>query len=283
MIANSRTLASIKKDPVALTCLAIILLYGLTAILAGTGIVAPDYSVTRLDLSFSAPSSEFWFGTDFLGRDVFARAIHGIKIALTVGFFAASISTFIGTSLGALAGFFGGKVDAFVVWLYSVLESIPYILLISAFAFSLGQGIINVYIALGVTGWVKLCRLVRAEVLKQKQMDYVAAATAIGTNPFNKIFFHILPNVRHIVLIEFSLTFVYAIKAEVILSFLGLGVEAGDPSWGAMLSDAKSELGRGVWWNLTAVTVLMFFLILSVNLLSDALRRHLDPKRQEIS
>jgi peptide/nickel transport system permease protein len=150
--------------------------------------------------------------------------------------------------------------------------------LISAFAFALGQGLTNLYIALGLTGWVKLCRLIRSEFLKQKNLDYVQAAQALGVGPLSKMFRHIFPNVAHLALIQFTLSFVFAIKAEVILSFLGLGVEPGTPSWGMMISDARVELTRGVWWNLLGATTFMFFLILSVNLLTDQLRSSLDPQ-----
>jgi peptide/nickel transport system permease protein len=231
-----------------------------------------------MELSYQAPSADHWFGTDFLGRDVLSRAIHGTKIAFVVGFFAASLATLIGVFLGALGGFLGGWVDEIIVWLYTTLESIPYILLISAFAFSMGQGLTNLYIALGLTGWVKLCRLTRGEFLRQRNREYVAAAQALGTSPFSQMFKHIMPNVLHLAYIQFSLSFIYAVKVEVILSYLGLGVEPGTPSWGLMINDAKSELTRGVWWNLTAATLFMFVLILSVNLFTQSLRQALDPK-----
>ena len=272
-----KRLRSLLKQPSSLLYLSIIGFYLLITLLASFGIIAQDYSTTNLNNSYLPPSKENWFGTDFLGRDVYARVIHGTKIALIVGFFAATLSTLIGLILGSLAGYFGKKIDDLIVWLYSTFESIPYILLISAFAFTLGQGLINLFIALGITGWVRTCRLTRAEFLKHKNMEYVSAAQALGSTHIGRIF-HILPNVLHLALIQFSLSFVYAIKSEVILSYLGLGVEPGTPSWGAMINDAKVELTRGVWWNLTAATAFMFFLILSVNLLTDSIRKHLDPK-----
>lgn len=276
MISEQR-FRDILKQPVGLLSFTIVLFYILIATLAALGIIAQDFAAVNMDSSYLPPSGTHWFGTDFLGRDVFSRVIQGTKVALSVGFFAASLSTLIGLILGSLSGYYGGKVDYLIVWLYSTFESIPYILLISAFAFSLGQGLVNLFIALGVTGWVRMCRLTRAEFLKHKNMEYVSAAQAIGASHLGRIL-HIFPNIFHLGLVQFSLAFIYAIKVEVILSYLGLGVEPGTPSWGTMINDAKVELTRGVWWNLTAATVFMFVLILAINLLTDSLRENLDPK-----
>lgn len=267
-----------KESPLAFFSFFLLVGYVLLAVMAQLGWLATDATATNMNLSYQPPSTIHWLGTDFLGRDVFARAVQGCKVAMLVGFFAASISTGIGLVLGAIAGFFGGILDDLVVWFYSTLESIPYILLISAFAFILGQGIENLYLALGITGWVKMCRLTRGEFLKHRNRDYVSAAQALGVAPLSVAFKHIMPNVLHLAYIQFSLTFVFAIKIEVILSYLGLGVEPGTPSWGLMINDAKAELTRGVWWNLFAASAFMFVLILSVNLLSDGLRQRLDPR-----
>ena len=132
-------------------------------------------------------------------------------------------------------------------------------------------------LSLGLTTWVTLCRLIRAEVIRHKDREYVQAAAAIGAGSYRRLFKHILPNVLHIVIINFSLQFQIAIKSEVILSYLGLGVQ-GQPSWGRMIDDAKLELARDVWWQLAAATFAMFLVVLAFNLLSDALRDALDPK-----
>ncbi|MFP4521623.1 MAG: ABC transporter permease, partial [Fibrobacterota bacterium] len=184
----------------------------------------------------------------------------------------------IGVFFGALAGYYRGKVDEIIVWFYSTLDSIPYLLLLLALTMVLGRGIGSVYLAIGLTSWVGICRVVRAEFIKQKELDFVQAARAVGTGDFRIIFFHILPNVIHLVLINFSLRFVSAIKSEVILSYLGLGAQQ-EPSWGIMISDARLELiGRGVYWQLAAATAAMFFIILAFNVFNDSLRDALDPK-----
>ena len=183
----------------------------------------------------------------------------------------------IGITLGAIAGYFGGWVDEVIVWFYTTFSSIPGIMLLMSIAFVLGKGITTVYIALGLTSWVGLCRLIRGEVLKHKNREYVQAASALGAGHGRKLFKHIIPNVSHIVIIFTSLQFQVAIKSEVILSYIGLGV-SGQPSWGTMIDDAKMELARGVSWQLWSATFAMFFVVLAFNILGDALRDALDPK-----
>lgn len=264
------------KDKVALASLIIVLVYSLIAILAATGLIASDWA-REVGASNLPPSADHWFGTDIFGRDVFAKVIHGTQIAMSVGLVTALIAIPIGVILGALAGYFGGWVDDFITWLYTTFSSIPNIMLLISITMILGKGIFAVYIALGATSWVTLCRLIRGEVMKHKEREYVQAAGAIGGGHFRKLFLHILPNVTHIVIINTSLQFQFAIKSEVILSYLGLGVQ-GEPSWGTMIDDAKLELSRGVWWQLAGATMAMFLVVLAFNLLGDALRDSLDPK-----
>ncbi|MEQ1875950.1 MAG: ABC transporter permease, partial [Bdellovibrionia bacterium] len=260
----------------ALVCFVIISVYFLTALLVQLGLIYQ--SIPSSGLEYGGPSAEHWFGTDLFGRDVFAKAVSGIRTAILIGFVASFISIPIGVFFGAISGYFGGWVDDLVVWFYTTLDSIPYILLIIAFAFVLGAGLTNAIIAIGMTSWVPLCRVIRGEFLKNKQKEFVLAAQALGASHSRRAFLHILPNTFHIILIRFSLSFVYAIKSEVILSYLGLGVEPGKFSWGLMIDDSKQELARGVWWQLGAATLFMFILILAFNLFNDALRDALDPK-----
>ncbi len=264
------------KDKWALISLIIVLGYALVAIMAALGIVASDWA-REVGAGNLPPSAEHWFGTDMFGRSVLAKVIRGTQIAMSVGLAASLIAIPIGVILGALAGYFGGWVDDFITWLYTTFSSIPNIMLLISITMILGKGIFAVYIALGLTSWVTLCRLIRGEVMKHKEREYVQAAGAIGGGHFRKLFLHILPNVTHIVIINTSLQFQFAIKSEVILSYLGLGVQ-GEPSWGTMIDDAKLELSRGVWWQLASATFAMFLVVLAFNLLGDALRDSLDPK-----
>ncbi|MCB0414731.1 MAG: ABC transporter permease [Bdellovibrionales bacterium] len=268
----------LKKDKVAVVSFIVICFYILLAILCASGVMFTDYSITDDPNSYKPPNFEHWLGTDYLGRDVLARAAHGTITSLTVGFFGMGIAVLIGTILGALAGYFGGLIDELIVWFYTTLDTIPYLLLLLSFTFVMGQGIKTLCIAIGLTSWVGLCRVLRGEFIKHREREYVHGAQALGAGHMRRIFRHILPNVSHIILINFSLGFVSVIKSEVILSYLGLGVEAGTPSWGIMIDNAKLELARDVWWGLFAATIFMFFLVLAFNLFNDALRDALDPK-----
>jgi oligopeptide transport system permease protein len=184
----------------------------------------------------------------------------------------------IGTALGAVGGYFSGAVGDLLEWLYNVFTAIPGILLIFAFAAVLGRGTNTVVLILGLTGWTGTYRLVRAEFLKHRSRDYVRAAQAIGASSLSRMLRHILPNVSHVVLVQLSILVVGFIKAEVILSYLGLGVSVDQVSWGTMLADAQSELLLGYWWQLAAATVCMAVFVTAFSLLTDALRDALDPK-----
>jgi peptide/nickel transport system permease protein len=183
----------------------------------------------------------------------------------------------IGVTLGALAGYFGGWVDDVITWFYTTLSNIPPILLLLSMALMLGKGLWSINIALGCSAWIAMARLIRGEFMKHKEREYVLAAQALGVGTAARIFKHILPNVFHQVIISFALQFQYAIKSEVVLSYLGLGAQ-GQPSWGVMIDDAKQVIGRGFWWELSGATLAMFFLLLALNVFSDALRDALDPK-----
>jgi oligopeptide transport system permease protein len=218
------------------------------------------------------------FGADRFGRDVLAKAVKGTQISVFVGVMAALVATLIGTLLGALSGYFGGKLGDFLEWLYNVFEAIPGILLIFAFAAVFGRGIDTVVLILGLTGWSGLYRQVRAEFMKHRSREYVRSAEAIGASHTSRIFSHILPNISHVVLVRMSLLVVGFIKAEVILSYLGLGVGVDDVSWGTMLAEAQSELLLGHWWQLAAATAMMAVFVTAFSLMTDALRDALDPK-----
>jgi peptide/nickel transport system permease protein len=248
--------------------------------------IGPTLWAEQAGQSYAPPSSENILGTDIFGQSVLRKTLYGTKISITVALCASLISIAIGVPLGAIAGYFRGFVDEIIVWVYSTLSSVPYILLILAFAVVLRDralfgykltGITAVYLAIGLTSWVGICRLIRGEVIKHKDREYILAAISYGCSRRRIIFRHLLPNVFHLVIIDFSLRFVAFIHAEVILSFLGLG-ETERPSWGAMINDARIELSRGVWWQMAAATAAIFFLSLALNIFGDGLRDSLDPK-----
>ncbi len=221
-------------------------------------------------------------GTDRQGRSILLRAVYAIKIALQIGVVVGISAVLIGTLLGAAAAFYGGWVDIVVQWLYSTLSSIPYLVLLSVLVFmfqgsALEQSLVPLYAAFGLTFWIGPCRVVRGEVLKIKQLDYVQAATALGQRRWKILLKHVVPNVSHLMLVQFSLLFIAAIKSEVLLTFLGLGVK-NEPSWGIMISQAKQEVVNGFFWQIGAATVAMFGLVLAFNIFTDALQDALDPK-----
>ncbi|MCY7315764.1 MAG: ABC transporter permease [Rubrivivax sp.] len=218
------------------------------------------------------------FGADRLGRDVLSKAVKGTEISVFVGVAAALVATLIGVVMGAFGGFFGGKIGDLLEWVYNVFESIPNILLIFAFAAVVGRGVESVVVILALTGWTGMYRQVRAEFIKHASREYVRSAEAIGASRMSRMFRHILPNVSHVVLVRMGLLTVGFIKAEVILSYLGLGVRVDQVSWGTMLAEAQSELILGHWWQLVAATLFMAIFVTAFSLMADALRDALDPK-----
>ena len=244
-----------------------------------------DAGVAKYKTTDTVRSETLPFGADRLGRDVLTKAVKGAQISIMVGLLAAVVATLIGTVLGAVGGFFGGKLGDLLEWVYNVFTSIPGILLIFTFAAVLNRadamipkGIWSIVIILGLTGWTGIYRLVRAEFIKHAVREYVRAAEAIGASTFSRMFKHILPNVSHVALVQLSIHVVGFIKAEVILSYLGLGVAVDQVSWGTMLSEAQSELILGHWWQLAAATLFMAVFVTAFSLFTDALRDALDPK-----
>ncbi|MCG8449096.1 MAG: ABC transporter permease [Pirellulales bacterium] len=223
-------------------------------------------------------------GADAQGRSIFFRALYSIKVALQIGVVTALISVLIGSILGGAAGYFGGWVDHVVVWLYTTFSSIPnlVLLVIIAYAFTdsdVKDTLLPVYIAFCATFWIGTCRVIRGETMKLKQLEYIQAARTAGFGSMHVLFRHVLPNTSHLMLINFSLLLIGAIKSEVILSFLGLGVKS-QPSWGIMIKEANSngDVMSGYFWQIGAATFFMFFLVLAFNILSDALQDAFDPK-----
>lgn len=300
-----------KRDRIAVAFTGVFFTYALIALVAqlieiqqGMGGGTFLYELTLKELGYDVPESASgpsfetplaWWGTTSAGKSVILRVFHGTKVAFVVGICGAGLSAIIGTGLGLVAGWFGKMVDELVVYVYSTVASIPWLLLMLALAFVVRQGpiaetyrsfvfsdfvslgLFNIVVVVGLTSWVTLCRLVRAEVKKVRELEYVQAARALGMSNTRILLVHVLPNVMHLVIINFSLTFVTAIKSEVILTFLGVGVDR-EPSWGQMIADARNELMQGIWWPLAASGLALFVLTLSINYVGDALRDALDPR-----
>jgi peptide/nickel transport system permease protein len=219
-------------------------------------------------------------GTDAVGNDVLYQTFKGCRTALIIAGLTTLIATPLALLFGLLAGYFGKRVDDAVQYVYTTLDSIPSILLLIALLLMLGRGLTQICIAMGVTSWVHLCRLVRGETLKHRERDYVRAARALGVSHFGLMFRHILPNLLPLVLISVTLSLSGLILAEVFLAYLGLGVEPGIGSWGSMIDGARLEFAREpvIWWVLASAFGAAFILVLCLNLFGDALRDAIDPR-----
>ena len=217
-------------------------------------------------------------GTDILGRDVLLQALKGVRVALLIGGFSSLIVVPLALAAGMSAGYFGRRVDDVVFFVVSTISSIPTLLLLIALVMALGRGTLQVCVALGVTGWVSMARVLRGETLKLRELDYVAAARALGASDWRILTRHVLPNLMHLVVITCVLLFSRLVLTEATLSWLGIGV---DGSWGQMVDQARDELARDpiIWWNLSAAALGLFGLILAVNLIGDTIRDALDPRR----
>ncbi|HTZ73557.1 MAG TPA: ABC transporter permease [Candidatus Aquilonibacter sp.] len=257
--------------------------FGLTVLLTVVAITAPliahaDPTAQHLAIRLSPPSWAHWMGTDELGRDVFARIVYGTRISMLVGTCVVAGGGVLGLAVGAIAGYFGGWLDHVLnIVLINAFLSFPGILLAIAFAAFLGPGLDKVIFALIITGWAGYARLARAQILQAREMEYVLAARSLGASDMRILVRHLLPNILQPVLIQATIGMAGAILAESTLSFLGLGVLAPTPSWGAMLNDARNYLFEAPYLVVFPALAVMTA-VLAFNLLGDALRDWLDPR-----
>ena len=273
-----KSFAKLRRDRIGMAAFAVVLVYFLIACGVWLGLIGQDWYVTS-PASFSPASSEHWFGTTRNGQDIFDRAIYSTKVAFEIGLLVAVLTTMIGGALGAIAGYFAGRwIDEIVLWLMGVLDALPFYLFVAAVAFAMQGHPLGMHVALISTLWTTTGRVVRGEVIKLKSLEFVEAARTIGAPDTLIIFRHILPNTSHILLVQATIVFVTAIKAEVILSFLGIGTQDG-VSWGLMLSQSTTEVTVGFFNNFIAASAFLFVLVMAFNLFSDALQDALDPKK----
>lgn len=239
-----------------------------------------DPAAIDITLALLPPSWQHPLGTDDLGRDVLARILHGARISLLVGFVAVGIATLIGIVLGALAGYYGRWTDSVIMRFVDIMLCFPTFFLILAVIAFLEPSIWNIMIIIGLTGWMGVARLVRAEFLSLRERDFVQAARALGASDGRIIFRHLLPNALSPVLVSATLGVAGAILTESALSFLGIGVQPPTPSWGNMLIAGKQTLGTA-WWLSVFPGLAILFTVLGYNLLGEGIRDALDPRLKE--
>ena len=264
------------KNKLMLTGSGIVLLFFLLSLLAPW--LAP-YDFGKIDLTnvLASPSASHLFGTDQLGRDVLSRMIWGARISLKVGFAATGVAIIIGTILGAVSGYYGGWIDAAIMRFVDIMLCFPTFFLILAVIAFLEPSIWNIMIIIGLTGWMGVTRLVRADFITLKERDFVQAARAIGASDLRIIFLHILPNAMASILVAATLGIAGAILTESALSFLGIGVQPPTPSWGNILTAGKDNIDIA-WWLSLYPGLAILITVVGYNLLGEGIRDALDPR-----
>ena len=244
--------------------------------------IAP-YAIDQYDTGarLAPPTAAHWFGTDQLGADVFSRVVHGTRISMRVGIIVVVVSAVVGTILGALAGYYGGWIDNIVSgYVFNVFLAFPGLLLAIAMVAFLGAGINKLIFALCIIGWVGYARLIRGQVLKVREYDFVQAARALGAGDMRILFVHILPNAVQPLIVQASLGMAGAVLSEASLSFLGLGVPPPAPSWGVMISESRLLMEvapHALFFPGAAIAIT----VLAFNFIGDGLREYLDPRQRK--
>lgn len=271
----------LKRNKMAVLGLVILIILVLLAVFANV-IANYDNVVIKQNLSqrLQAPSATHWLGTDEFGRDIFARLVHGTRVSLQVGIIAVGISIVIGGILGAIAGYYGGKLDNIIMRIMDIFLAVPSILLAIAIVSALGPSILNLMLAISISSVPSYARIVRASVLSIRDQEFIEAAKAIGASNTRIIFRHIIPNSLAPVIVQATLGVASAILSTAGLSFIGLGIQPPAPEWGSMLSGGRQYL-RYAWWVTTFPGVAIMITILSLNLLGDGLRDALDPRLKQ--
>ena len=268
----------LKTDRFGLGGLVIVIFFTVIALYVWTGLLGQGWSEVS-GLGWESSSASHWFGTNLLGQDIFQRTLFGAATAFEVGLIVTAFSIALGTVLGGLAGWYSNSwLDEVTLWLMGVLDSIPFYLFAAAIAFALQGNRWAMHLAMIITFWTTTARIVRGEVMRIKQREFVEAARAIGLPGITIVYRHVLPNTVHILLVQSTIVFVAAIKTEVILSFLGLGIQDG-VSWGLMLAESSQEVLAGHFGNFVAASTALFAMLMGFNLLADALQDALDTRR----
>jgi oligopeptide transport system permease protein len=266
----------LKMNKVAMASLAFLIFLGIMAII-GPYLLPYKYSDQNLLMTNRPPSAEHWFGTDYLGRDLFVRTWMGARISLTIGIAAALLDGVIGVIYGGISGYFGGQVDNVMMRIVDVLYGIPYLILVILLMLVMGPGVVTIIVAMVMTGWVGMARLVRGQVLQLKEQEFVMAARTLGASPGRIILKHLIPNTIGPIIVSITFDVPAAIFTEAFLSYIGLGVQPPLASWGTLASDATNVLLLYPY-QLFFPAFFISMTMLSFNLLGDGLRDALDPR-----
>lgn len=266
----------LKQNKVAMLGLVIIILYTVLAIV-GPYMTPYDYRTTNTQEIDQPPSAKHWFGTDTLGRDLWARTWMGARVSLSIGFLAAFLNAVIGVIIGGISGYFGGKVDMVIMRAIDILYAIPYMIIVILMMVVLGQGIMPLVIAMIAVGWLNMARLVRGQILQLKEQEFVLAAKVLGASHARIIFKHLIPNALGVILVNLTMSVPSAIFTEAFLSFIGLGVVPPHSSWG-QLAYYGIQSFRVRPYQLFIPAFFISTTMLSLNLLGDGLRDALDPR-----
>lgn len=257
----------------------IVLIFLLLAIFAD--FIAPySYEYTDFGAVYQFPNAKNWFGTDALGHDLLSQIIYGARISMLVGLGSQLLVLLIGLPLGAVAGFYGGKVDLYLMRFVDVMYAFPTLLFVILIMSALGAGLTNIFIALGLTSWVTICRLVRAQFLSLRQKEFVTAAQSVGSPSSRIIIRHLLPNALTPIIVAVTFGIPSAIFTEAALSFIGVGISPPTPSWGRMVGEYQQYI-RSYWYLATFPSVAIGLTMLGFSFLGDGLRDALDPKMKQ--
>ncbi|RDW22479.1 diguanylate cyclase [Oceanobacillus arenosus] len=267
----------LKQNKMAMLGLAFLILL---AVMATVGPIFSPYGVNVQNLpnQYQPPSQEHWFGTDNAGRDVFTRTWYGARISLFVGLVAALIDVTIGIIWGGISGYKGGRTDSIMMRIIEILYGIPSLLVTILLLVVLGPSLLTIIIALTITGWVGMARIVRGQVLQIKNYEHVLASKSFGAKSSRIIRRNLLPNTMGPIIVQMTLSVPTAIFAEAFLSFIGLGIQAPFASWGVMANDALGAITSGYWWTLFFPAFFISFTMFAFNVLGDGLQDGLDPK-----
>ncbi len=245
--------------------------------LLGPEILTFSYEDQNLNRTFAPPGAESLFGTDNLGRDLFARVLHGGRISLAVGFLATSVSLIIGVAYGMTSGYLGGKMDALMMRFVDILYSLPFTIFVILLMVLFGRNFILLFVAIGAVEWLTMARITRAQTLSLKQAEFIEAARALGYSHSRVLFRHILPNLLGPVIVYATLTVPAVMLLEAVLSFLGLGVQAPMSSWGSLIKEGSEKMDIAPWL-IFFPGVFFSLTLLALNFLGDGLRDALDPR-----